>query len=65
MTSDDAEPREIVLDPVKTVDKYAFRPTIRSWDIAGANAAEPKLAGVGHVPNGRSSPPNGRMSSTG
>ncbi len=52
VTADYAEPREIVLDPVKTIDKYAFRPTIRSWDISGANAAKPKLAGVAHVPNG-------------
>jgi hypothetical protein len=52
MTADYAEPREIVLDPVKTVDKYAFRPTVRSWDITGANAGKPKLVGVGHVPNG-------------
>ena len=52
VTADYAEPREIVLDPVKTVDKYAFRPTIRSWSIAGANARKPKLVGVAHVPNG-------------
>jgi hypothetical protein len=56
MTTDYAEPREIVLDPVKTIDKYAFRPTIRSWDIAGANASKPKLVGVGKVPNGPLSP---------
>src|SRR3954451_2366232 len=29
VTADYAEPREIVLDPVKTIDKYAFRPTVR------------------------------------
>ena len=52
VTADYAEPREIVLDPIKTLDKYAFRPTIRSWNIAGANARKPKLAGVAHVPNG-------------
>jgi hypothetical protein len=52
LTSDYAEPREIVLDPVKTIDKYAFRPTVRSWDLTGANARKPKLVGVGHVPNG-------------
>jgi hypothetical protein len=52
MTSDYAEPREIVLDPVKTIDKYAFRPTVRTWDISGANADKPKLIGVGHLPNG-------------
>ncbi len=56
MTADYAEPREIVLDPVKTVDKYAFRPTVRSWSIAGSNAGKPKLIGVGHVPNGPTEP---------
>ena len=56
LTSDYAEPREIVLDPAKTVDKYAFRPTIRSWDISGANADKPKLTGVAHVPNGPTEP---------
>lgn len=56
VTADYAEPREIVLDPVKTIDKYAFRPTIRSWDIAGANAGKPKLIGVAHVPNGPTEP---------
>ena len=52
VTADYAEPREIVLDPVKTIDKYAFRPTVRSWDISGAQARKPRLIGVGHVPNG-------------
>jgi hypothetical protein len=52
VTADYAEPREIVLDPVKTIDKYAFRPTIRSWDIGGAQAHKPRLIGVAHVPNG-------------
>jgi hypothetical protein len=52
VTTDYAEPREIVLDPAKTIDKYAFRPTIRSWDISGAGAAKPRLIGVAHVPNG-------------
>jgi hypothetical protein len=56
ITADYAEPREIVLDPVKTIDKYAFRPTIRSWDISGANAGKPKLIGVAHVPNGPTEP---------
>jgi hypothetical protein len=56
VTADYAEPREIVLDPVKTIDKYAFRPTIRSWDISGANADKPKLIGVAHVPNGPTQP---------
>jgi len=50
ITSDYAEPREIVLDPVKTLDKYAFRPTIRSWDTS--NPAAPRLTSVAHVPKG-------------
>jgi hypothetical protein len=50
ITSDYAEPREIVLDPVKTVDKYAFRPTVRTFDIS--NPAKPVLKSVSHMPNG-------------
>lgn len=50
VTSDYAEPREIVLDPVKTLDKYAFRPTIRSWDTS--NPGAPRLRSVAHVPKG-------------
>jgi hypothetical protein len=50
VTSDYAEPREIVLDPVKTLDKYAFRPTVRTWDTS--NAANPKLISVAHMPKG-------------
>jgi hypothetical protein len=50
ITSDYAEPREIVLDPVKTVDKYAFRPTVRTWDTS--NPAKPVLKSVSHMPNG-------------
>jgi hypothetical protein len=56
ITSDYAEPREIVLDPVKTVDKYAFRPTVRSWDLS--DKSKPKLAGVAKVPNGPTQPTN-------
>lgn len=54
LTSDYAEPREIVLDPVKTVDKYAFRPTIRSWNFEDPD--KPSLLGVAHVPNGPTEP---------
>lgn len=50
ITSDYAEPREIVLDPVKTLDKYAFRPTVRSWDLS--NSSKPVLRGVARVPDG-------------
>lgn len=34
VTSDYAEPREIILDPVKTPDPYAFRPTVRIWNTS-------------------------------
>ena len=50
ITADYAEPREIVLDPIKPVDKYAFRPTVRIWDTS--NPAAPKLTSVAHMPNG-------------
>jgi hypothetical protein len=50
VTADYAEPREIVLDPVKTVDKYTFRPTVRTWDVS--DPAKPVLKSVGHVPKG-------------
>jgi hypothetical protein len=50
VTADYAEPREIVLDPVKTVDKYAFRPTVRTWDTS--DPSHPKLVSVAHMPDG-------------
>jgi hypothetical protein len=50
VTSDYAEPREIVLDPIKNVDKYAFRPTVRTWDTS--DPSKPVLKSVAHVPNG-------------
>jgi hypothetical protein len=50
VTSDYAEPREIVLDPVKTLDKYAFRPTVRTWDTT--NPGAPRLTSVAHMPKG-------------
>jgi hypothetical protein len=34
VTDDYAEPREIILDPVKPVNIYAFRPTVRIWNIS-------------------------------
>ncbi|MFL5846043.1 MAG: hypothetical protein ACJ762_15250 [Solirubrobacteraceae bacterium] len=54
VTADYAEPREIVLDPIKTVDKYAFRPTVRVWDTA--DPAKPKLISVAHMPSGPAEP---------
>jgi hypothetical protein len=48
VTVDYAEPREIVLDPVKTLDVYAFRPTVRAWDITNPN--HPVETSAAHVP---------------
>ncbi|HEY1593429.1 MAG TPA: hypothetical protein VGF81_16645 [Solirubrobacteraceae bacterium] len=56
VTADYAEPREIVLDPVKTVDQYAFRPTVRVWDTT--NPVHPKLVSVAHMPQGPQNPVN-------
>jgi hypothetical protein len=50
VTADYAEPREIVLDPAKTVDKYTFRPTVRTWDTS--DPSNPKLVSVAHMPDG-------------
>jgi len=50
VTVDYAEPREIVLDPVKTIDKYTFRPTVRTWDTS--DKSNPKLVSVAHLPDG-------------
>jgi hypothetical protein len=48
VTDDYAEPREIILDPVKPVDIYAFRPTVRTWNIS--NPQHPVETSVAHVP---------------
>jgi hypothetical protein len=56
VTADYAEPREIVLDPVKTVDQYAFRPTVRIWDTK--DPVHPKLVSVAHMPQGPQNPVN-------
>jgi hypothetical protein len=48
VTDDYAEPREIILDPVKPVDVYAFRPTVRIWNIA--NIDKPVETSVAHMP---------------
>src|SRR3954451_9580847 len=50
ITADYAEPREIVLDPIKTADKYSFRPTVRTGDTS--DPSHPKLLSVAHMPNG-------------
>jgi hypothetical protein len=48
VTDDYAEPREIVLDPVKPANIYAFRPTVRVWNIA--NPQKPVETSVAHMP---------------
>lgn len=47
VTDDYAEPREIVLDPVKPADVYAFRPTVRVWNISNIN--KPTETSVAHM----------------
>jgi len=37
MTDDYAEPRNLVLDPIKPPDIYTFRPTVRMWNITDPN----------------------------
>jgi hypothetical protein len=48
VTDDYAEPREIVLDPVKPANIYAFRPTVRVWNIS--NPKKPVETSVAHMP---------------
>ncbi|MGW6930522.1 hypothetical protein ACWGE0_10690 [Lentzea sp. NPDC054927] len=55
VTSDYAEPRNIILDPVKAPSPYLRRPTVRTWDISDRNA--PKLKAVSYLQNGPRSDP--------
>src|SRR3954471_9159658 len=50
VASDYAEPRNIVLDPVKPQDANIFRDTVRTFDIKDRN--NPKLVSVSHMPDG-------------
>ncbi|HVE27140.1 MAG TPA: hypothetical protein VNC22_17160, partial [Sporichthya sp.] len=50
IASDYAEPRNIVLDPVKAPDARVFRPTVRTWDITQRDNA--KLRSVSYMPDG-------------
>ncbi|RRO16329.1 hypothetical protein EIL87_13775 [Saccharopolyspora rhizosphaerae] len=50
VTSDYAEPRNIILDPVKAPSPYLRRPTVRTWDISDRN--HPKLKSVSYLPDG-------------
>lgn len=50
VTSDYAEPRNIILDPVKQPSPYLRRPTVRTYDISDRN--HPKLKTVSYLPDG-------------
>jgi hypothetical protein len=50
VTSDYAEPRNIILDPLKNPSPYLRRPTIRTWDISDRN--HPKVKSVAYLPVG-------------
>jgi hypothetical protein len=50
VTSDYAEPRTIILDPVKAPSPYLRRPTVRTWDISDRN--HPKVKSVSYLPVG-------------
>jgi hypothetical protein len=50
VASDYAEPRNIVLDPVKPPDSNIFRDTVRTFSIKDRN--RPTLVSVSHLPDG-------------
>jgi hypothetical protein len=50
VASDYAEPRNIILDPVKAPTPFITRPTVRIFDIADRN--RPKLVSVSTLPDG-------------
>jgi hypothetical protein len=50
VTSDYAEPRNIILDPIKQPSPYLRRPTVRTWDITDRN--HPKLKSVSYLQDG-------------
>ncbi|WP_433507645.1 hypothetical protein ACQP04_15000 [Pseudonocardia halophobica] len=50
VTSDYAEPRTIILDPVKAPSPYLRRPTVRIWDISDLN--HPRVKSVSYLPTG-------------
>jgi hypothetical protein len=50
VASDYAEPRNIVLDPVRPESPYVFRDTVRIFDITQRDNA--KLVSVSHMPDG-------------
>ncbi|HEV7687671.1 MAG TPA: hypothetical protein VGQ80_13930, partial [Acidimicrobiia bacterium] len=56
VTNDFADARELVEDPVKTVEQHAFRPTSRIWDVS--DPEHPKLISVAHMPKSVKNTPN-------
>jgi hypothetical protein len=56
VTSDYAEPRNIVLDPLKNPSPYLRRPTVRTWDISDRN--HPQVKSVSYLPVGPRAVPN-------
>jgi hypothetical protein len=50
ITSDYCEPRNIILDPVKSPDYKLCRPTVRIWDITNRDNA--KVVSVSKLPDG-------------
>lgn len=50
VTSDYAEPRTIILDPVKAPSPTLRRTTVRTWDISDRN--HPQVKSVSYLPNG-------------
>jgi hypothetical protein len=50
VTSDYVEPRNIVLDPVRSPDPYLLRNTVRIYDISKRDDA--RLLSVSHMPDG-------------
>lgn len=50
VTSDFAEPRNIILNPLQSPSPDAYRPTVRLWDISNEN--DPKVISVSELPKG-------------
>jgi hypothetical protein len=56
VTSDYAEPRNIILDPVRAPSPFLRRSSVRTWDISDLN--HPKLKSVSFLPEGPRSNPS-------
>ena len=50
ITTDYAEPKNVVFDPLRPVDPNLFRDTVRIWDISDRN--NPKVVSVSAMPDG-------------